>query len=146
MTGTDEEVIGKLEAQRLLEAARDVRLRAYAPYSKYLVGAAALCKDGQIYGGCNVENVSYPLCMCAERVAVASAIAAGAGAPLAIAVVTENGGSPCGACRQVLVEMNPEMTVLIGSTAVAGAADKDAYRVTTAAGLMPDAFALPPEA
>ena len=126
--------ISEMEIARLLEAARDVRLRAYAPYSKYLVGAAALTADGQVCGGCNIENASYPLTICAERVAVGAAVASGAGRLRAMAVVTENGASPCGACRQVLVEMNPQMQVILA--AVSG----DTYRVTTAAELLPDRF------
>lgn len=129
------------QKQRLIETARDVRLRAYAPYSHYLVGAALLTDDGKIFGGCNVENASYGLCMCAERVAVGSAVAAAAGKIVALAVVTEDGGSPCGACRQVLAEMNPQMTVIIAS-----AAEGAAPRVTTAAELLPGMFVLQPKA
>lgn len=128
---------------RLLEAARDARLRAYAPYSNYHVGAAVLDDGGHIYGGCNVENASYGLGMCAERVAVGAAVAGGCGKPVAVAVVTADAGSPCGACRQVLVEMNPEMTVII---AAHNGAD---YRVTTAGAMLPDYFSLnqrPPRA
>jgi cytidine deaminase len=125
-----------VEILRLLEAARDVRLRAYAPYSNYQVGAAALGDDGHIYGGCNVENASYGLCMCAERVALGSAISSGCTKPSAIAVVTKDGGSPCGACRQVMVELNPEMTVIIS-----GIHDEQS-RTTTAAALLPDYFEL----
>ena len=124
---------------QLLESAREIRLRAYAPYSKYNVGAAILGDDGRIYGGCNVENASYGLSMCAERVAVGSAVSAGCDKPIAIAVVTADGGSPCGACRQVFVEMNPDMQVIIAG---ANAAD---YRTTTAAELLPDYFKLHPE-
>lgn len=130
----NETELSELEIARLLEAARDVRLRAYAPYSKYQVGAAVLSADGQVCGGCNIENASYPLTICAERVAVGATIASGAGKPRAIAVVTENGASPCGACRQVLVEINPQMQVILA--AVSG----DTYRVTTAADLLPDRF------
>ena len=121
---------------RLLEVAREVRLRAYAPYSKYQVGAAVLGNDNHIYGGCNVENASYGLCNCAERVAIAASIAAGCTKPQAIAVVTADAGSPCGACRQVMVEFNPDMHVII-----AGPNDEQA-RHTTAAELLPDYFRL----
>ena len=121
---------------RLLEMARDVRLRAHAPYSKYHVGAAVLSDEGHIYAGCNVENASYGLCMCAERVALGTAVSEGCRTPIAIAVVTADAGSPCGACRQVMVEFNPEMTVII-----AGAQAND-YRITTAAELLPDYFTL----
>jgi cytidine deaminase len=132
--------LSKTEILRLLEAARDVRLRAYAPYSKFQVGAAALAPDGQIFGGCNVENASYPLCLCAERIAIGGSISAGAGAPVAIAVVTENAGTPCGACRQVLAEINANMLVFIST--ISGTD----YRTTTAAQLLPDRFELPPPA
>jgi len=121
---------------RMLEAARDARLRAYASYSKYQVGAAVLDENGHIFGGCNVENASYGLCMCAERVAIFGAIAAGAVKPQAIAVVTQDAAAPCGACRQVLVEFNPQMAVII-----AGLHD-ETCRTTTAAELLPDYFEL----
>lgn len=133
--------IHETQKQCLIETARDARLRAYAPYSKYLVGAALLTDDGKIFGGCNVENASYGLCMCAERVAVGSAVAAAAGKIVALAVVTADGGSPCGACRQVLAEMNPLMIVIIAS-----AAEGTAPRVTTAADLLPGMFVLQPKA
>lgn len=133
---TDTAPISDIEALRLLEAARDSRLRAYAPYSKYLVGAAVLGDNAQVYGGCNVENASYGLCMCAERVAMGAAIAGGCEKPAALAVVTADGGSPCGACRQVMVELNPQMVVLIA------AHNAEEYRATTAAELLPDYFTL----
>ena len=90
----------------LVEAAWMARERAYAPYSKFAVGAALLTADGQIFGGCNVENISYGLTNCAERVAIGAAIAAGKREFLAVAVVADTGVpiSPCGACRQVLAE------------------------------------------
>jgi len=78
--------------------------------------------------------------MCAERVAIGGAVSAGAGRPVAIAVVTENAGSPCGACRQVLIEINPSMQVIIA------AAHGETYRTTTAAALLPDYFVLQPAA
>lgn len=130
--------VSETEILRLLEAARDVRLRAYAPYSKYQVGAAVLGNDGHVYGGCNVENASYGLCMCAERVALGAAVSAASGTPRALAVVTADGGSPCGACRQVMVELNAEMPVIIAG------ANAEEYRTTTAAELLPDYFKLEP--
>lgn len=133
------EPLSETEALRLLEAARDVRLRAHAPYSKYQVGAAVLGDGGHVYGGCNVENASYGLTMCAERVAIGAAVSGGCETPRAIAVVTSDGGSPCGACRQVLVEMNPAMIVVIA------AHNSEEYRVTTAAELLPDYFRLAEE-
>jgi cytidine deaminase len=78
--------------------------RAYIPYSHYAVGSAVLTEDGQIYGGANIENSAYPSGLCAERVAIFKAISEGHRQINAIAVVTSNGGSPCGACRQVMRE------------------------------------------
>ena len=90
----------------LVDAAWSAREQAYAPYSKFAVGAALLAADGRIFVGCNVENLSFGLSNCAERVAVATAVAAGAREFLAVAVVadTDVPVSPCGACRQVLSE------------------------------------------
>lgn len=92
------------EDQALVQAARAARQYAYAPYSDYPVGAAVRTADGRVFTGCNVENASYGLSICAERVAVFNAIAAGAREIAAVAVCTPDGGTPCGACRQVLTE------------------------------------------
>lgn len=103
-----------LDPELLIAAAREAYQRAYAPYSNYQVGAAVLCEDGRIFSGCNVENAVYPLCICAERVAVATAVAAGARRIAALAVVTRNGGTPCGSCRQVMREFGaPDMPIFI---------------------------------
>lgn len=102
-----------MEDSSLIALAQEARLRAYAPYSGYAVGAALLAASGNIYTGCNVENASYGLTICAERTAVSKAVCAGEREFEAIAVVTENGGSPCGACRQVLAEFSPDMRVLV---------------------------------
>lgn len=94
--------------------AQEARREAYAPYSRFAVGAALLTKSGQIYTGCNVENASYGLSICAERVAVFKAVAAGEREFEAIAVVSETRATPCGSCRQVLAEFDPgEMQVLV---------------------------------
>lgn len=100
--------------ERAVEAATNVRRRAYAPYSKFLVGAAVVDADGTIHVGCNVENASYGLTNCAERAAVAAATAAGRRDLVLCVVVTDTpaAASPCGACRQVLSECNPAMDVL----------------------------------
>ncbi len=90
--------------QELVELARSARANAYAPYSRYAVGAAVRTTDGRIFAGCNIENASYGLSVCAERVAVFRAVAEGISQIVAVAVVTENGATPCGACRQVLME------------------------------------------
>ena len=96
----------------LIAAATAVRGLAYAPYSHFTVGAALQAADGTIFTGCNVENASYGLTICAERNAVAHAVATGERAFTAVAVVTENGTMPCGACRQVLAEFGPRMWVI----------------------------------
>ena len=102
--------------QQLIELAVQVRRHAYAPYSHYPVGAALLGESGEIYTGVNVENAAYPTTICAERAAVFQAVAKGERKFTAIAVVTENGGSPCGSCRQVLAEFGLDTLVLIADT------------------------------
>jgi len=97
----------------LLRAAVGARDCAYAPYSEFSVGAALLGKSGKIYTGANVENASYGLTMCAERVAIGHAVASGERDFTAIAISLKGGGSPCGACRQVLREFSQEMRVLM---------------------------------
>lgn len=102
------------QRRELLARAAEVRERAYAPYSEYRVGAAVLGASGKVYDGCNVENASYGLTVCAERNAIFRAIADGEQEFVALAVVTENGGSPCGACRQVAYEfMSPSAPVIL---------------------------------
>ena len=88
----------------LIDKARLYQKRAYIPYSHYAVGSAVLAEDGQIYGGANIENSAYPSGLCAERVAIFKAISEGNRQIKGIVVVTSNGGSPCGACRQVMRE------------------------------------------
>jgi cytidine deaminase len=105
-------------AETLLQRARGVAERAYAPYSNFKVGAALLTSDGSVVLGCNVENASYGMSICAERSAVVSMIAMGHLDPVAIAVVGGRSGTPCppcGACRQVLAEFNPDMLVVLES-------------------------------
>jgi len=97
----------------LAKIAVEAATRAYAPYSKFKVGAALLAENGEIYTGCNVENASYGMSICAERVAVAKAITEGVKSFQAIAVSTKGSAAPCGACRQVLAEFNPTMLVYI---------------------------------
>lgn len=110
---------GDLEAQAIAAAAN-----AYAPYSKFRVGAALLADDGRVFTGCNVENASYGLCLCAERNALSTAIAAGARKFIAVAVACVdakedlgiNGRMPCGACRQWLLELAPEADLIVAGT------------------------------
>ncbi len=98
--------------QDLIKKANQVRLKAYAPYSNYQVGAALLTTSGKIFTGANVENAAYGVTMCAERSAVFSAVSAGERDFVAIAVATHIGGSPCGSCRQVLSEFGLDIDVL----------------------------------
>ena len=121
------------DREGLIARAKEARERAYAPYSGYRVGAALLGRSGRVYTGCNVENAVYPLCICAERAAVVKAVSEGEREFVAIAVVTENGGSPCGSCRQTLREFGEEIVVLIADTS-------GTYRETTVAALLPDSF------
>ena len=117
----------------LIQAALTVRAMAYAPYSNYPVGAALLMADGRIVTGVNVENASYGLSMCAERTAVFKAVADGQQKILAVAVATDNAGSPCGACRQVLTEFAGDVPVYLVDAAGNG-------RDTTLYTLLPDHF------
>jgi len=127
-------------SEDLLALARDARDRAYAPYSKFKVGAALLCRDGRPFRGCNVENAAYGLCNCAERTALFSAVAAGCqpGDFAALAVVTDTDAvaSPCGACRQVMAELcDAQMPVLLANL-------RGDVSETTVNALLPGAFKL----
>jgi len=124
----------------LARAAVAVRANAYAPYSKYQVGAAVRTASGATFTGVNVENASYGLCNCAERTAVFTAAATGERVVTHVAVATEDGGTPCGACRQVLAEFSPRD----GTPLVVLLVDKGGaiVRETTLAQLLPDAFLL----
>ena len=103
------------QREELVQAAIHARQWAYAPYSKYSVGAALLTSSGRTYDGANVENAAYPSSMCAERVAIFKAVSQGERQFEAIAVVTRDGGSPCGACRQVISEFGLETVLLIAN-------------------------------
>lgn len=98
----------------LIAMAKDARAHAYNPYSRFAVGAAIETEDGQVYTGCNVENVSYGLTICAERAAAFAAVCAGKRTWRAMAIVTDDGSPPCGACRQVLAEFaGPDLPVYV---------------------------------
>ena len=120
--------------RKLIQAAQDARQWAYAPYSNYRVGAALLSSSGKVYEGVNVENAAYPNGICAERVAVFKAVSEGEREFTAIAVVTDNGGSPCGACRQVLSEFGLDTIMVIAD------GEGRVTLETTVGGLLPGAF------
>ena len=125
-----------MEVERLIDASLETRLKAYCPYSKFQVGAAILTKDGTVITGCNVENISYGLTVCAERTAVCRAVAEGHRKFRAIAIAAEMGDKfvgPCGACRQTLVEFGQDWEVYITTP------DKS-YMKTTVGKLIPDSF------
>jgi cytidine deaminase len=124
------------EAHRieLVKRAVGARRQAYAPYSKYGVGAALLSTNGRIYTGANVENAAYPTGMCAERTALFHAVSEGEREFAAVAVVTENAGSPCGACRQALSEFGLGTVVLLADAAGRIVSE------TTIGALLPQAF------
>uniref|UniRef100_UPI00384A65A7 cytidine deaminase n=1 Tax=Dyella ginsengisoli TaxID=363848 RepID=UPI00384A65A7 len=130
-----------MSVDELLSLARAARQRAYAPYSRFQVGAVVLTRDGRRFDGCNVENAAYGLCNCAERTALFAAVAAGCrpGDFAALAVVADTPGpvSPCGACRQVMAELcDQAMPVLLGNLA-------SQVQETTVAALLPGSFKLP---
>ncbi len=122
-----------MDDESLIAAARAARAGAYVPYSRYAVGAALLTRSGRVFSGANVENASYGLTICAERVAIFAAVAAGERDFVALAVVTENGGMPCGACRQVLAEFALGARVIVADL-------EGRRREWTAAELLPHAF------
>ncbi|MBE0467259.1 MAG: cytidine deaminase [Candidatus Desulforudis sp.] len=122
---------------QLVELALATRESAYAPYSGFRVGAALLTAGGRVFTGCNVENASYGLTVCAERVAVFSAVAGGAREFTALAVVGDGEGycCPCGACLQVLHEFGPQVRLLLADA-------RGGFRVKTVAELLPGGFSL----
>jgi cytidine deaminase len=126
--------ITKQEKQTLIDQANTVRQRAYAPYSNYAVGSALRTKTGRIFTGVNVENAAYPHTMCAERVAIFKAVSEGEKEFEVISVVTDNGGSPCGGCRQVLAEFGLDTIVLMAD------GNGNLVKETTVKELLPEAF------
>ena len=125
------------EREKLIQKAKEVRARAYAPYSNFLVGAALLGYNGNIFTGCNVENASFGLTICAERGAVAKALSQGIKEFKKIAIIADSSSYcfPCGACRQVLYEFAPQLEV------IAAKSDID-YEVVSLRSLLPQAFSL----
>jgi cytidine deaminase len=122
-----------MDYENLIAKAMEARKKAYAPYSHFAVGAALLARSGRIYTGCNVENASYGLSVCAERATIFKAVSEGERDFEAMAVVTENGVTPCGACRQVLMEFGDNIQVIVADEA-------GGYRVLTLRELLPEAF------
>jgi len=122
------------ERQALIGLANEARRRAYVPYSNYPVGAALRTKSGKLFTGVNVENAAYPTTICAERTAIFTAVTAGEREFEVIAVVTDNGGTPCGSCRQVLAEFGLDTVVLIAN------GDGKLVQETTVGDLLPGAF------
>ena len=122
------------EKQALIDLANAARQRAYAPYSNYPVGAALRTKTGRLYTGVNVENAAYPQTMCAERVAIFKAVSEGEKEFEVITVVTDNGGSPCGGCRQVMSEFGLDTIVILAD------GTGKLVKETTVKELLPEAF------
>lgn len=136
-------MITQAQRSELVARASGARQNAYAPYSNYRVGAALLAESGEVYTGVNVENAVYPTGTCAERTAIFKAVSEGERAFTAIAVVTENGGTPCGSCRQMLAEFGLDTLVLIAD------ASERVVSETNVRALLPQAFGaadLPPRA
>ena len=117
----------------LLELAAEAAERAYVPYSVFRVGAAIVTGAGDVLTGANVENAAYPLCVCAERNAIAAAVSTGENVLDEIVVITRDGGSPCGACRQVMREFATDLVVWIAD-------ETGRVRRRTLAELLPDSF------
>ncbi|MGB2402082.1 MAG: cytidine deaminase [Akkermansiaceae bacterium] len=123
-----------MNPEELAKQAASARELAYAPYSKFKVGAAILDSNGNVYTGCNVENASYGMSMCAERVALYKAISEGRKSIQSIAISLSGAGSPCGACRQALHEFNPSMRVHLADES------GSIFHETTLNKLLPHAF------
>ncbi len=122
------------EKQSLIDLANSARAHAYVPYSKYPVGASLRTKTGKIYTGVNIENAAYPQTMCAERVAIFKAVSEGEREFEVIVVATDNGGSPCGGCRQVMAEFGLDTIVLLAD------GKGNLVKETTVKELLPEAF------
>ena len=125
----------KEEYKKLISKAKKVRKKAYTPYSKFQVGAAVLCAGGKIFTGCNIENASFGLAVCAERVAIFKAISEGSTKFDAIAVIcdTDKPCSPCGACRQVISEFGEDIPLIMANL-------KGDIKIKKIKELLPEAF------
>lgn len=124
----------KQEKQSLIDLANVARQHAYVPYSNYPVGASIRTRTGRLYTGVNVENAAYPQTMCAERVAIFKAVSEGEKEFEVITIVTDNGGSPCGGCRQVMAEFGLDTIVILAD------GNGKLVKETTVKELLPDAF------
>ena len=124
----------KQDKQALIDLANIARQRAYVPYSNYPVGSSLRTKTGRVYTGVNVENAAYPQTMCAERVVIFKAVSEGEKEFEVITVVTDNGGSPCGGCRQVMAEFGLDTIVLMAD------GNGKIVKETTVKELLPEAF------
>jgi cytidine deaminase len=127
-------MLSEKRRDELIAAAIEARKGSYSPYSHYAVGAALFTENDELYSGSNIENAVYPLSLCAERVAAFKAISEGARQIQAIAVVTRDGGTPCGACRQVLSEFGLEAEVFIAND------NGELIDSTTVSQLLPKSF------
>ena len=127
-------MLTKQDKQALIDLANIARQRAYVPYSNYPVGSSLRTKTGRIYTGVNVENAAYQQTMCAERVAIFKAVSEGEKEFEVITVVTDNGGSPCGGCRQVMAEFGLDTIVLMAD------GNGRIVKETTVKELLPEAF------
>ncbi len=124
----------KEQYKKLLEFAEDASKNSYSPYSKFKVGAAVLCEDNKVFCGTNVENASYGLSICAERSAVFTAVSNGCKKIKAIAIYNKNGDiSPCGACRQVIMEFAKDATIIYNTK-------KNGIKIIKASKLLPNSF------
>ena len=123
-----------LSDRQLIEAAIEAGEHAYIPYSNYRVGAALLTASGEVYGGCNIESVSFTPTVCAERTALFKAVSEGHREFTAVAVATRDAGSPCGVCRQMMYEFSPEMRVILADL------NGKVHLTTTLAELLPHGF------
>ncbi len=120
--------------KQLLDYAKQISVNSYSPYSKFKVGAAVLCEDNKVFCGTNVENASYGLSMCAERTAIFTAISNGCKNIKAIAIYsTKSNVTPCGACRQVILEFSKTADVVYNT-------DKDKFKIVKISSLLPNSF------